>query len=381
MPDDIFAKVIVDEAVVTAKITEPKTAVSVNEPYSKVTINKDSTVSVLRYVSTTPSSFSVDLTAPETVFDVTGTPITTNGTIDITFINQPAGMVFAAPQGTSGVPSFRALVSSDIPDLSSKYIAEVKHDSTLSGKGTVGDPLGIVIDPNIGTVQSIGVASSTIDVYDSPVTTTGTINIELKTSGVTSGIYGSASKIPIIQINPNGIITSASTIDVDIPPAGVTSVGIQSKTITVSNSPVTSSGTIVIDLPNSGAVSGQYGSALTTPQITVDQYGRIVSVSEITIGVPGFGLGTVTSVGLSTSTLNIGSNLITTSGTISVDLTPIPVTPGSYTNADITVDTYGRVTFASNGNPGIPPGGLTSQVLTYNASNTLVWVYADGGTW
>lgn len=381
MPDDIFAKVTIDEAIVTAKVSEIKTQAVINEPYSKVTINKDSTVSVLRYVSTTPASFSVDLTAPESVFDVTGTPVTTNGTIDITFINQPQNYVFSGPLSGSGVPSFRPLVAADLPDLSSTYLSEVKHDTTLSGKGTASSPLTVVPNPNMGTVTSVAIGSSTLDVSNSPVTVSGTINVDLKTSGVISGIYGSSTKIPIIQIDSNGIVTSANSVDINIPTAGVTSIGVQSGTINVSNSPVTSSGTISIELPSTGAATGKYGSPLSTPQITVDQYGRITSVSEVTIGVPGFGLGTVTSVGIDSSTLNVTPTVVTTSGSLTVNLSEVPVIPGSYTNADITVDKYGRITDVSNGNPGIPPGGLTSQVLTYNASNTLVWVYADGGTW
>lgn len=381
MSNDIFAKVIVDELQVNAKVVEPKVVATVNEPYSKVTVNDDGSVAVFRYASTTPASFSVDLTAPQDVFSVSGTPVTTNGTIDIAFVSQGKNTFLASPVSSKGVPTFRSIQLSDLPNLSSTYLSEVYHDTTLSGKGTVASPLTVVADPNMGTVTSVAIGSSTLDVSNSPVTVSGTINVDLKTSGVISGIYGSESKIPILQIDSKGIITSATTIDVDIPTAGVTSIGIQSSTINISGSPVTSSGNISIELNNSGASAGTYGNNLTVPQITVDQYGRITSILDITIGNPGFGLGTVTSVGISSSTLIVSNTAITTSGSLSVDLSEIPINAGSYTNADITVDKYGRITAASDGNPGIPSGGLTSQVLTYDTSNTLVWVYADGGTW
>lgn len=381
MPDDIFAKVTIDEAVVNAKVSEIKTQAIINDPYSKVTINKDSTVSVLRYVSTTPASFSVDLTAPVSVFDVTGTPVTTNGTIDITFINQPQNYVFSGPLSGSGVPSFRPLVAADLPDLSSTYLSEVKHDSTLSGKGTTASPLTVVTGGDVGTVTSIAIDSQDFDISGSPVTKSGTITLNLEATGVSAGTYGSVSEIPILTIDSKGRITSVTEQEIIVPSTGVTSVGINSNILSVSNSPVTTIGTIEVDVPETGVTAGVYGSNLTSPQITVDKYGRVTFIADVTIGVPGSGLGTVTSVGLSSVTLDVSPSLIQTAGLLSVDLYETTVTAGSYTNADITVDKYGRITDASNGNPGIPPGGLTSQVLTYNASNTLVWVYADGGTW
>lgn len=65
---------------------------------------------------------SVGLSLPGSVFNVTGSPVTTSGTLSGSFINQSANTVFAGPtSGGAATPAFRALVSADIPSLSALY--------------------------------------------------------------------------------------------------------------------------------------------------------------------------------------------------------------------------------------------------------------------
>ena len=138
--------------------------------------------------------------------------------------------------------------------------------------------------------------------------------------------------------------------------------------------PITTSGTL--RLADTTVIPGSY----LRPQITVDQQGRLTQVCE---GPPG-GTGTVTLVaagtGLTTDVLRSGGGTgapITVSGTMSLSNTT--VVPGSYIFASLTVDAQGRLSAASNGAPvtqvtagtGLTGGTITSTG-TIALSNTSV---------
>lgn len=71
--------------------------------------------------NTSPSSggtvTSVALTTPGVLYSVSGSPITTSGTLAMALISQAQNSVLAGPTSGSGNPSFRSLVAADIPSL------------------------------------------------------------------------------------------------------------------------------------------------------------------------------------------------------------------------------------------------------------------------
>lgn len=102
---------------------------------------------------------------------------------------------------------------------------------------------------------------------------------------------------------------------------------------------VTSGGTKILSLNSTSVVSGTYGTSTSVPQIVVDNKGRILSAYNIPISASG--LGTVTSISISSSTLKVINSPITTFGTFGVNLSATGVVSGSILRPF--VDSYGRV--------------------------------------
>lgn len=85
------------------------------------------------------SSFVPTFTPPQSVtsvgltfsdlFSVANSPVTSSGTLLATLVSQTANTVFAAPVGVSGVPSFRVLEATDIPDIPAAKVTSGVFDT------------------------------------------------------------------------------------------------------------------------------------------------------------------------------------------------------------------------------------------------------------
>lgn len=129
---------------------------------------------------------SIDVTSVSLA--VSGAPVTKSGTVTIDLKNSGV-----AP-GTYGSGGQVPVVSVD------KY-------GRLTNVQLVPINIG-------GTVKSVVIESTTLEIVGSPVTTAGIIKVNLPATGVLAGSYGSGSKIPVITIDSYGRITSALNVSV-----------------------------------------------------------------------------------------------------------------------------------------------------------------------
>ena len=80
--------------------------------------------------TSTATVTSVGLSLPS-IFTVTNSPVTTSGTLTATLASQTANTVLAAPNGSAGAPTFRALVAADIPTLNQNTTGNAATATTL----------------------------------------------------------------------------------------------------------------------------------------------------------------------------------------------------------------------------------------------------------
>ena len=120
---------------------------------------------------------SVGLAVPA-ILTVSGSPVTGSGTITIGLANQTANTVLAGPtSGGSAAPSFRALVSGDIPDLDTAKIATGTLPPARGGTGTGTAPSNGQVP--IGTTGGVYTPASLTGTSNQVIVSTGAGSITL----------------------------------------------------------------------------------------------------------------------------------------------------------------------------------------------------------
>ena len=135
---------------------------------------------------------SVGLSGP-TEFSISGSPVTTSGTLGFGWVNQSPNLVLASPAVSPGTPLFRQLVPLD-----------------LAGTPATNQ----ILQATSGTTQAW------VTVGGDASLSGGTLT--LVTTGVTAGTYGSASQVGVFTVDSKGRLTSANSTTITIPAGQVT---------------------------------------------------------------------------------------------------------------------------------------------------------------
>lgn len=212
---------------------------------------------------------SVGLSLPS-IMTVSGSPVTSSGTLTGTLTTQAVNAIFAGPSsGAAAAPTFRALTTADIPALS--YVSSVS--------GTTGR-----------------------------ITSTGGLTpiIDLASGVITAGTTGSITAIPVITVDTYGRVTSITTAA--NPQGTVTSVAATVPSVlSISGSPITSSGTLAITYSGTALPVANGGTGITTTPTN----------GQIPIG---------NGTNYTAATITAGTNIAITNGAGSISVaTSIPV--------------------------------------------------------
>jgi len=295
-----------------------------------------------------------------TTFNVTNSPITSSGTIllELPEINVSGIYTKVSTDSQGRIVSGGFLTSADIPSLPYLTTLPTILWTDITGVPTASSSTsGVLTSVDWNTFnnkQNLLNSSSNIIVQTISGThignTSGTSTTSLSAAqsdklktGRTISVTGDISYTsPTFDGSSN--ITAAATL------ANTGTAGTYTKVTTDSKGRVTAGANItsadipalpyLSTIPNTTVVPGTYGSSTQIPSIIIGQDGRVTSATTLSI-IPSTS-GTVTSVGVSSTTINVTNSPITSSGTIAINLSSGIVTPGTY--AKTVVDTYGRTT-------------------------------------
>ena len=301
------------------------------------------------------------------IFSVAGGPITTNGTFTATLASQTQNTFFAAPDGSSGAPTFRAMVAADVPALDASKITT----GTLSA--------GVIPDLDAAKITSGTLAVARIPDLDAAKTTSGTFAgariPALDASKITTGTFASslipalgAAQIPNLDASKVTTGTFSPALIPDLDAAKITS-----GTLAIGRIPA---------LDASNVVTGTFAaSQIPTLDASKVGTGTFASAQIPSLDAGKITTGTFTAAqipSLDASKISTGTITNTVNNTSFVGTRSVQVFDSDSTNK-VTIQTPATGTLTSDYVLTLPADdGTNGQILTTDGNGVLSWVAAGG---
>lgn len=185
------------------------------------------------WVSSTPTAGSVSsvgLSLPLSIFNVTGSPVTTSGTLTGTLLTEPANYVWAGPTtGSAAQPAFRGLVLADLPTGTGSTQVPVGGVITAGGPTGTATAVPVItwnaagqltvvssatITPAVGSITGLGTGVATalgvnVGSAGAPVVNGGALGTP--SSGIATNITGTAPGLTAGNVTTNANLTGDVT--------------------------------------------------------------------------------------------------------------------------------------------------------------------------
>ena len=282
---------------------------------------------------------SVALSAPD-IFSVSGSPVTSSGTLSLSLATQAANKVFAGPStGSDAAPTFRTLVANDLPSITSAKISDFTEavQDVAGAAVTAGSGISVVYDD---------AGAGTITITNSDKGSSQNIFKNIAVSGQSTVVAdGNDDTLTFAGSTGLTITTNATSDTVTFTNSGVTSVAGTTNEIEVSGS----TGAVTIGLPDNVTVTGDLainGGDVTSTATTFNLLNS--TVTTLNLG----GAATTLSIGAGSGNTTVNNNLVVT-GNLTVNGTTTTLNTDTLAVEDNVVLLNSNVTGVPAANAGI----------------------------
>ncbi len=328
---------------------------------------------------------SVGLALPSSILTVSGSPVTTTGTLTGTLATQTANTVWAGPTtGAAATPTFRALVGADLPNPSASTLGGIQSTvgashqwiSSISTSGVPGltQPAFTDISGTVAAAQLPNPSASTLGGIKSLAAVTSKWINQISTSGVPSAtqpnftdLAGSASLAQLPSIGNNAILSnisggSSAPLANSLSAVIDSAIGNTQGDILYRNSAVWT----VLAPGTNGQVLSSGGAAASPSWTTVSGTGTVTSVATNN-GLTGGPITASGTIGL--ATIATGNVLAYTGGGTGV---PVATTPSVV--LDVIGSTEGNILYRGASTWSVlAPGTAGQHLSTGGAGSTPSW--------